>query len=198
MPLIKSSSKKAIGKNIAEMEASGHPRAQSIAAALDTARRAKQHRAIGGPTWVEREFARGMTHPGGLLNSHVAGRTDHLPLNVKAGSYVIPADVVSGLGQGNTANGSMVLGRMFNLGPYGASSGPYGSAIPHLHRKRGGVVPIMAAGGEVIIPPEKIVAKFGDLDKGHKRLDEWVLHERKKHIKTLKSLPGPAKANEKQ
>lgn len=40
MPLIKSKSKKAIGKNIKEMESSGHSKAQSIAAALDTARRA--------------------------------------------------------------------------------------------------------------------------------------------------------------
>jgi len=40
MPLIKSKSKKAIGKNIKEMEESGHSKAQSVAAALDTARRA--------------------------------------------------------------------------------------------------------------------------------------------------------------
>ena len=40
MPLIKSKSKKAIGANIKEMESSGHSKAQSIAASLDTARRA--------------------------------------------------------------------------------------------------------------------------------------------------------------
>lgn len=40
MPLIKSASKKAIGTNISEMEASGHPPKQAIAAALDTARKA--------------------------------------------------------------------------------------------------------------------------------------------------------------
>jgi hypothetical protein len=38
MPLAKGSGRETIGKNIAEMEASGHPRAQSIAAALNTAR----------------------------------------------------------------------------------------------------------------------------------------------------------------
>lgn len=38
MPLSKGKSKKTIGKNIAEMEASGHPRKQSIAAALSEAR----------------------------------------------------------------------------------------------------------------------------------------------------------------
>lgn len=38
MPLTKGKSRKVIGKNIAEMEASGHPRNQSIAAALNEAR----------------------------------------------------------------------------------------------------------------------------------------------------------------
>jgi hypothetical protein len=39
MPLKHGKSKKIIGKNIAEMEASGHPKKQAIAAALETARR---------------------------------------------------------------------------------------------------------------------------------------------------------------
>lgn len=38
MPLKKGTSKKTIGKNIAEMEKSGHPKKQSIAAALNEAR----------------------------------------------------------------------------------------------------------------------------------------------------------------
>lgn len=40
MPLEKSASKQVIGKNIKEMEASGHPKRQAIAAALNTARKA--------------------------------------------------------------------------------------------------------------------------------------------------------------
>lgn len=40
MPLIKSASKAAIGKNIKEMEASGHSYKESVAASLDTARKA--------------------------------------------------------------------------------------------------------------------------------------------------------------
>lgn len=39
MPLSKGKSKKTIGKNIKEMESSGHSRAQSIAAALNEARK---------------------------------------------------------------------------------------------------------------------------------------------------------------
>jgi hypothetical protein len=39
MPLHKGKSKKVIGENIKEMEASGHPKKQSIAAALNEARK---------------------------------------------------------------------------------------------------------------------------------------------------------------
>lgn len=39
MPLKKGKSRKVIGRNIAEMEESGHSRKQSIAAALNTARK---------------------------------------------------------------------------------------------------------------------------------------------------------------
>lgn len=39
MPLKKGKSKKTIGKNIAEMEASGHPKKQAIAASLNEARK---------------------------------------------------------------------------------------------------------------------------------------------------------------
>lgn len=38
MPLEKGKSKKVIGKNIKEMESSGHPKKQAVAAALETAR----------------------------------------------------------------------------------------------------------------------------------------------------------------
>jgi Family of unknown function (DUF6496) len=38
MPLIKGKSRKVIGENIKEMEASGHPRKQAIAASLNEAR----------------------------------------------------------------------------------------------------------------------------------------------------------------
>jgi len=40
MPLTKSKSKKAIGKNIAKEEASGKPKKQAVAIALNTARKA--------------------------------------------------------------------------------------------------------------------------------------------------------------
>lgn len=91
-----------------------------------------QARADGGGTgyadggmpatpWYVRNESRNMNTAGGL-NSSVAGRTDHLPIKVASGSYVLPADVVSGLGQGNTSNGMKVLGSMFAGGPFGAKA----------------------------------------------------------------------------
>jgi hypothetical protein len=82
----------------------------------------------------------------GPIHSAVDGRTDHLPVHVPDGSYVLPADIVSGLGEGNTLAGFKHLNVMYDellkanrhyggnpyggAGmPYGASSsGPYGSS----------------------------------------------------------------------
>lgn len=50
----------------------------------------------------------------GIIHMAVGGRTDHLPMNVYANSYVIPADVVSGLGEGNTLAGGKVIDHMFS------------------------------------------------------------------------------------
>ena len=55
----------------------------------------------------------------GMIHSDVPGRTDKLNLNVPSGSYIIPADVTSGMGQGNSMAGGEILNRMFNKGPYG-------------------------------------------------------------------------------
>jgi len=118
------------------------------------------------------------------LKSHVAGRTDHLAIDVPAESFVIPADVVSALGEGNTESGNLVLNTMFKL--------PGGKAPPQMQRKDGGSVPIMAAGGEFVVPPE-VVERIGsgDLKRGHQVLRHFVHAVRKDAIKTLKGLPGP-------
>jgi hypothetical protein len=71
--------------------------------------------------WFERQEARNeidMPH-GGFLNSSIAGRTDRLPLAVAADSHVLPADVVSGLGQGNSLAGDRVMNEAMKIGPYG-------------------------------------------------------------------------------
>ena len=142
----------------------------------------------------------------GPIHSAVHGRTDHLPMHVPSGSYVLPADVVSAHGESNTAAGFKVMRRLFGGGPYGAHGGPYsqgdGPYGEALQNSRGGRaqdgggpgVPIVAAGGEYVLSPDQVRAVGGgDADLGTKVLDEFVKRSRAGNIKTLQRLPGPAK-----
>jgi hypothetical protein len=138
----------------------------------------------------------------GPIFSAVAGRTDHLPMHVPSGSYVLPADIVSHYGEGNTSAGFKALRRLFGGvpyngqgAPYGAEGGPYGATMPE--KARGGSVagvPIVAAGGEYVLSPDQVKQiGEGDLDLGHRVLDEFVKRSRAELVKTLSNLPGPKK-----
>jgi hypothetical protein len=184
----------------------GHPRDQAIAAAMDTARRA---RADGGgmptlpdvPSTVHAHLS-AKVHTG-PIHSAVAGRTDHLPVHVPSGSYVIPADVVSGMGEGNTNAGFKVVKRMFAGLPYGKKpaqpydqgEGLYGSGIGAGHAKGGKTgndVKVVVAGGEYTLTPEEVTAAGdGDMDRGHRVLDDFVKQMRGHIVKTMSKLPGP-------
>jgi hypothetical protein len=187
MPLSKGKSQKAISGNIAEMIKAGHPRDQSIAAALSTARKA---RATGGE----------VVHTG-PIHSAVAGRTDHLPMHVPSGSYVIPADIVSAAGEGNTMAGFKIMRLMFSGSPYEQGSEPYGQSdtpynepLPGKAEGGAATVPIVAAGGEHVVSPEEVLGiGNGNLELGHRVLDEFVKRMRRETVKTLQSLPGPKK-----
>lgn len=131
----------------------------------------------------------------GALLSSVPGRTDQHASYVPAGSYVIPADIVSGRGEGNTLAGVEALSKLFKLGPYGAE-------LPKLRAAGGQVqepepVRVDLAGGEIVVPPESLQAVVDpDLKKAHAIMDSWVLRERKMLQRTLSKLPGPAKGDE--
>jgi len=114
------------------------------------------------------------------------GRTDTLPISVPPGSYVVPADVVSGLpgAQGNSLAGHVALNKMMNALPLVPDKAPYGADTPKLARSstipglasqhhmmraeldksKGGKVPhdhgepidIMAAGGEHVLSAEDV------------------------------------------
>lgn len=148
----------------------------------------------------------------GPIHSPVSGRTDHLPIHVISGSYVIPADIISGMGQGNTMAGFKLAKDMFgqkfygqhgtgSSTPYSSSGNPYGVSSPHAHRRGGSegrewdenkLVPIIAAGGEFVMHPMDVAAKgHGSLDDGHEVMDHFVRNYRKHLIKTLTKLPGP-------
>lgn len=246
MPLIKSDSKKAISENIrTEMTVGKKPQKQAVAIALDVARRsARKGKALGGlsaPPYYARQQARGEMRPAdlgsgsyGLVASSVPGRTDKHNVDVPAGTYVLPADVVSGVGQDNTLAGAGMIDKMLTSGPYGIKmprGGGGGRGLPSpppaMRADGGGVgdapeqsteqpqeqqpatVPIVVAGGEFMITPEIIAhhpllggleegnqdpAAYQEaLDRGHEILDDYVLHARDEHKKTLHGLPGPSK-----
>lgn len=163
--------------------------------------------------WTERATARQLTHSG-MIHSPVPGRTDKLPISVSGGAYMLPADHVAALGQGNSAAGADILNKMFKLGSGSAGAlNPMRARMPRLGAKAGlpfssrpradgGAtepsetgVPIIAAGGEYAVPPEVVQdIGGGDLDRGHQIFDRWVLATRKQHIKTLRGLKGPKKS----
>jgi hypothetical protein len=165
-----------------------------------------------------RSFTGEVYHPGGFIESPVAGRTDHLPLAVAVDSHVIPADVMSGLGQGNSLNGARLADQMFHSGPWGVKAQKVGSVPrrpsaplfaaggqPWVSASPEKTTSIMAAGGEYIVRPEA-VERIGQMQKrknpklrksameiGHDLIDRFILRARKHVIETMKKLPGPAK-----
>jgi hypothetical protein len=111
----------------------------------------------------------------GAVSGNTPGRADALKVRVPAGSYVVPADVVAALGEGNSAAGLDKLGKQFPA-----------------KRANGGAVPIQISDGEFVIGPDAIAALGGgDADYGHSIMDAFVLQTRRDHINHLNSLPGP-------
>lgn len=191
MPLIHSNSKPAFKKNVkAEMDA-GKPQNQALAIAYAVKRRA---RAAGGQVFE------------GPIVSAVPGRTDDHPMDVASGSYVLPSSHVASLGEDNTMAG---MAHLKKIGPHGirklAHAAPGAAGIVRKHKAKGGIVrsaggstgapiPIAAAGGEVVMPPHDVsVVGDGDIDLGHRLLDNWIVQGRKKHISVLKGLAPPAR-----
>jgi hypothetical protein len=144
----------------------------------------------------------------GPIHSQVAGRTDHLPMHVASGSYVIPADIISSMGEGNTMAGFKAARKIFTkpisfmgqpydsgMDPYGESGLPYGAKpVGHADGGATGAVPVVVAGGEYVIHPDDVIhIGGGDLERGHKILDSFVKKQRAKTINTLQKLPGPKK-----
>ena len=160
---------------------------------------------------MEKAEDRSVMH--GPVLSAVSGRTDAHKTAVPSGSYVIPADVVSGRGQGNTLAGMNILQSMFKMGPYGTGAGGIkpGRSMPGAMKapkmqpmmakgggKQGGPigapVPVHLAGGELVVPPQNLMQTVHpNLKTAHNMMDKWVIMERKKLRKTLAKLPPPVK-----
>jgi hypothetical protein len=95
---------------------------------------------------------------------------------VPADSHVITADVMSGMGQGNSLSGARILTQALRTGPYGTTlpredkgrgppSPPHISASMLANESSGGATKrpqILAAGGEFIVPGDWWVARDPD------------------------------------
>jgi hypothetical protein len=119
----------------------------------------------------------------GLIHSDTPGRADHVPARVRRGAYVVPADVVSGIGQGNTMAGANALKQA--LGSHGplrlADGGVAGDAMD-----------VRLSGGEYVLDPEEVAAiGRGNHGAGAEVLDGLVHAVRTHAVKTMRELPPP-------
>jgi hypothetical protein len=89
-----------------------------------------------------KHFADGGAAITGPLISPAGGRTDLLPIKVPHGSYVIPADIVSGMpgAQGSSLAGFNFLNKLFGSNPLSPDKGPYGVSPPDI--RRGNTIPL--------------------------------------------------------
>ena len=176
---------------------SDYPQKQAVAIALSESRK---RRATGGASFFGNpsEVSMDKIHVG-PIRSPVAGRTDYLPMHVHSGSYVIPADIISAMGEGNTEAGFKVANTIFTPVPGMKGTPGMDAQLGLPGRAEGGrnlpsapPVPIVAAGGEYVIHPEDVTRiGGGNIDLGHRELDSFVKMMRAKTVQTLRKLPPP-------
>jgi 8-oxo-dGTP pyrophosphatase MutT (NUDIX family) len=163
------------------------------------------------PSWTRQDWQQAGRTQTGFLGGNTLGRADSIKTQAPAGSYILPADVIAGLGEGNSNAGSRVFDEILHTLPYGiqGSRQPGGRGPPTAQRmsfprneSKGGAVKsdtvepvdVLLSDGERVVMPSHVKAiGRGDLRRGHAILDNFVLSERKKNIKKLKSLPPPVK-----
>jgi hypothetical protein len=153
------------------------------------------HRADGGPAPASLSDAAGgplhpsLPHHSGFIVSDVPGRTDRLPRTVPADSFVIPADVVSIAGSGNSVAGAKMWGQILGMDMTPQAGGASGALAT------GGKAPkseVILAGGEIVVPPEKVrQIGGGSISKGQAALRGAVKSFRTHEIARLKSAPPP-------
>ncbi len=115
----------------------------------------------------------------GAVDGGHGGREDTRSVTLPENGYVIPADIVSALGDGNTKAGFEKLVRQF-------------PAHKRSNFQRGGGVKASVSDGEFVVSPDHI-AKIGggDLATGHDALDSFVKKIRQHNINKLMNLPDP-------
>src|SRR5215204_1094394 len=87
---------------------------------------------VGTPGNAPWNVRRG-SHPGSMITGPTPGRADKVPVGVRNGSFVIPADAVSALGEDNSESGAEILARMFKTEPAADEGGEQvGIAASHV------------------------------------------------------------------
>lgn len=120
----------------------------------------------------------------GLVNSASSGRSDRVSTSIRKGSYVVPADVVSGIGQGNTLAGSKRLAGTPRL-PGRARFADGGLADD---------MDVALSGGEHVLDPGQVAyLGGGSISRGADRLDDLVSEVRAQNAHAARSLPEPRK-----
>jgi len=113
----------------------------------------------------------------GYINSDSGGVADKLAYNANKDSYVLPADVVSGLGDGNSNAGAKVLDAQYKAR----------AAAP-----RSVTVPVKLSGGEYVVHPAAVKrAGGGSIDKGLDHFDSLVHRVRARTINKLHEKKAP-------
>ena len=195
------------------------PVAQSAAPVQQAGGGATPGRAPGGdmgmspsqatPWWSRADARMDTSEPSlGFLHGPTPGRADALDTTAPAGAHVIPADIVSGLGQGNSLAGAGRMEQIISTGPGGMPlpRGAHGRGPPRppspMREAKGGDVPkkepentpVLLSHGEYVVSPDDVLRwGRGDHKAGHAAFDAWIVAERARQIKKLKSLPGPVK-----
>ncbi len=215
MPLANGNSSATKSTNIKELMATGkYPQRQAVAIALSNARRhpradggslpppPRLHRAMGGAMpqvpWDERQEARGEAATGFVHIGGSGGRTDVLPVSPAAGSYVVPSDVIAGLGQDNSLNGAQVVQRMLATGPGGVpfqrmGRGPGLPRPPAPYNQYGGTTHTTSNAGQLAMGGSAISPRLVNIP--HDSMHIPALHS---HIDVPKlKTGGVAKSNTK-
>lgn len=87
--------------------------------------------------------------PEGLVNTDGTGQSDDVPVNLSGGEYIIPADVVALIGDGNNAAGAKILDQWVQqVRQRGRSTGPEDNPPPHDGQMPDGGGPLSAAASD--------------------------------------------------
>ena len=169
--------------------------------------------------WWTRSEARDFDS--GLLHGTTPGQADAIKTTAPAGGFVVPAEVVAHLGQGNTLAGSRVMQSILDTGPGGMPLQRHGTGRgpprpPELPRseqeqfKKGGPIPVFEAkerggekqkpgetpvdlsDGEFYVSPHHVTAwGGGDHERGIRIWNKWTWQKHKEHQASLRKYKGP-------